>query len=78
MLFGQNVDDLISNYGLLAVFFGSLMEGETVAITGGVMAHRHLLVLWQVTVVVTVAAYLSDLTVFSLAGDTATARGFGR
>lgn len=63
----MNVDQFVSHYGLVAIFLGCLIEGETVAITGGVFAHRHLLVLWQVTLAACLAAYLSDMGYF-LAG----------
>ncbi len=60
----MSLDDLITHYGLIALFVGCFFEGETVAIAGGVMAHRHLLVLWQVVVVVVGAAFLADMTAF--------------
>jgi membrane protein DedA with SNARE-associated domain len=62
----MTLDDLISHYGLIALFVGCFFEGETVAIAGGVMAHRHLLVLWQVIAVVVSAAFLADLTAFTI------------
>jgi membrane protein DedA with SNARE-associated domain len=60
----MSLDAIISHYGLIALFLGCFFEGETVAIAGGVMAHRHLLVLWQVVAVVISAAVLADLTAF--------------
>jgi membrane protein DedA with SNARE-associated domain len=60
----MSLDAIISHYGLIALFVGCFFEGETVAMAGGVMAHRHLLVLWQVVSVVVVAAFLADLTCF--------------
>lgn len=60
----MSLDAIISHYGLIALFVGCFFEGETVAIAGGVMAHRHLLVLWQVVAVVITAAFLADLTAF--------------
>ncbi|WP_127104956.1 DedA family protein [Pararhodobacter zhoushanensis] len=63
----MTLDHLISQYGLWAVFVGCFFEGETAAITGGVFAHRHLLLLWQVTLVAGFAAFLADMSFF-LAG----------
>lgn len=60
----MNLDQFITQYGLVAVFLGCLLEGETVAITGGVFAHRHLLVLWQVALAAGLAAFLSDMSWF--------------
>ena len=34
------LESLVETYGTLAVFFGTSIEGEAVAIAGGVMAHR--------------------------------------
>ncbi|MEO5620591.1 MAG: VTT domain-containing protein [Cypionkella sp.] len=62
----MSLDALISHYGLIAIFVGCFFEGETAAIAGGVMAHRHLLVLWQVAAVVILAAFLADLTAFEV------------
>jgi membrane protein DedA with SNARE-associated domain len=63
----MSVDHFMTQYGLWAVFFGCMVEGETVAITGGIFAHRHLLVLWQVVVMAGLGAYISDMSYF-LAG----------
>ena len=63
----MTLDTLISQYGLWGVFIGCFVEGETAAITGGVFAHRHLLVLWQVALVAGGAAFLAD-TAFFVAG----------
>ena len=38
----MNVDALIAHYGLVAVFLGAGIEGETAVITGGVLAHQGL------------------------------------
>ncbi|TQS69953.1 DedA family protein [Rhodobacteraceae bacterium] len=62
----MTVDHLISHYGLWAIFAGCFLEGETVAITGGLFAHRHLLVLWQVALTAGVAAFCSDMLIFGL------------
>jgi membrane protein DedA with SNARE-associated domain len=60
----MDVDQFVAQYGLVAFFLGCLLEGETVAITGGVFAHRHLLVLWQVALASGLAAFLSDMSWF--------------
>ena len=39
---------LLSTYGYWAVFFGCLLEGETILILAGMAAHQHLLQLWPV------------------------------
>ena len=60
------MDQFISTYGLVAVFLGVVLEGETVAVTGGIMAHRQLLVLWQVACAAIAGAFVTDLAVFLL------------
>lgn len=62
----SHLDQLIANYGLVALFIGCLLEGETVAMAGGVLAHRHLLVSSEVTAVVALAAFTSDTLLFLL------------
>lgn len=57
----HEINDLVAQYGLLALFAGVILEGETVAMTGGVLAHRGLLVVWQVWAVIAAAAFCSDL-----------------
>ncbi|MEK1901219.1 MAG: DedA family protein, partial [Rhizobium sp.] len=39
----MNIELLIENYGLPAIFLGTAFEGETAAFLGGVIAHRDLL-----------------------------------
>lgn len=42
----MSLDALIAQYGLVAIFIGSGTEAAAVA--GGIVAHRHLIPLWQV------------------------------
>ncbi|CAN5160150.1 DedA family protein [soil metagenome] len=44
----MTIDHLISQYGLFGVFVGAGTEGEAAAVAGGLIAHRHLVPLWQV------------------------------
>ncbi len=57
---------LIAQYGLLAVFLGSAIEGETVAFLGGVSAHRHLLPFWAVACAAALGSFLADQIFFFL------------
>lgn len=54
------LEHLIQQYGYLAVFIGTFLEGETVLVLGGFAAHRGFLDIWLVVL----AAFLG-----SLAGD---------
>lgn len=51
------IDQLISQYGYLAIFLGTFLEGETILVLGGFAAHRGLL--WLPGVMV--AAFLGSL-----------------
>lgn len=61
------IHSLIEQYGLLAIFFGCLIEGETAAILGGFFAHQDVLVSWQVFVTAYSGAFCGDAIMF-LAG----------
>ncbi len=60
------MQDLIQQYGYLAVFFGSLLEGETVLIMAGYAAHRGYMDLGLVIVVGTFGGFLGDQFFFTL------------
>ena len=44
----MTIDSLIAHYGVAAIFIGAATEGEAAAVAGGLVAHRHLIPLWQV------------------------------
>ena len=54
----------IATYGYLAVFVGTLLEGETVLVLGGFAAHRGHLSLPVVMVVAFAGSLLGDQTMF--------------
>lgn len=60
----EYVDQLVAQYGLVAVFLGCFLEGESIAVTAGVLAHRHLLVFPQVVAAVTLGAWCADVLFF--------------
>lgn len=51
---------LVEHYGLLAVFVGALLEGETILLLAAAAAHVGLLDLHAVLAVATVGAFLGD------------------
>lgn len=60
------IGDLVESYGYLAVFVGSLLEGETILIAAGFAAHRGLLE-WPLVVLVAMAGgTLGDQLAFLL------------
>jgi membrane protein DedA with SNARE-associated domain len=60
------IDGFITNYGVLALFLGCFVEGESIAIAGGILAHHHLFPIWQAVVAVFAGAYVSDVMWFYL------------
>lgn len=60
-------ETFIEHYGLLAVFLGGLLEGETVLILAGVAAHHGILSVSLVFVVSALAAAIGDQFWFLLA-----------
>jgi membrane protein DedA with SNARE-associated domain len=58
------IENLVTQYGTIAVFAGTAIEGETVAITGGLLAHRGLLQFWPVAAAAALGGYVSDLVIY--------------
>ncbi|CAN5153281.1 DedA family protein [soil metagenome] len=54
------VNDLITQYGLFAIFAGTGIEGEPFAIAGGIVAHHGLLPLWQVILAASIGSCVVD------------------
>lgn len=59
-----NINYLLATYGYWAVFFGCLLEGETILILGGMAAHQHLLRLWPVIAWASLGGMLGDQLLF--------------
>ncbi|MCJ8140797.1 DedA family protein [Falsirhodobacter halotolerans] len=63
----MSLETLVSDYGTFGLFAGSGFEGETVAMLGGVLAHRGLLDVWAAILAVAAGSFLTD-QIFFLAG----------
>lgn len=61
------MESLIARFGLAAIFVGAGIEGEAVAITGGVLAQNGLLPIWGVVISAAAGAWLADQIWFWLA-----------
>ena len=59
---------LIAGYGYLAVFLGTLFEGETVLLAAGFAAHRGLLA-WPLVVAVAFVGYSFGVAMTALLGE---------
>lgn len=59
-----DINYLLATYGYWAVFFGCLLEGETILILGGMAAHQHLLQLWPVIAWASLGGMFGDQLLF--------------
>lgn len=63
----MSIELLIQKYGLLAIFLGAGIEGETVVFLGGVLSHRQLLPFWPTALAAALGSFAADQLLF-LAG----------
>ena len=55
---------ILARYGLIAIFIGAGVEGETVVVTGGVMAHQGLVPLAGAMAVAVLGSFTADQLLF--------------
>lgn len=60
----MTIELLIAKYGLLAVFLGAGIEGETIVVLGGVFAHRHLMNYWEAAAAASAGSFIADQLFF--------------
>ncbi len=60
------MENLITNFGYPALFFGSLLEGESFLITAGFLAKRGYLNLYLIIMLAMAGTYLADVTLYFL------------
>ncbi|SNR28062.1 DedA family protein [Puniceibacterium sediminis] len=60
------IENLIHEYGVIAIYIGCVFEGDTVAITGGVLAHRGLIPFWPVVFAAIAGGLTTDTITFWL------------
>lgn len=51
---------LLQNYGYLAIFIGTILEGETVLLLGSFAAHQNILNIWLLIFTATAGAFIGD------------------
>ena len=61
-----NLQQLIEHYGYLAVFVGALIEGETILVIAGYLAHEGYLNLGVVMAVAAIGGFIGDQFFFTL------------
>ena len=62
----DRADDFIQQYGYAAVLLGTFVEGESIALLGGFLAHGELLDLRLVIVVSFIGSFSGDQTAYWL------------
>lgn len=60
----MSAEAIIARYGLAALFLGAGLEGETVVVTGGLLAHRGLLPLAGAMVAAVLGSFTADQLLF--------------
>jgi membrane protein DedA with SNARE-associated domain len=58
------MEELIAQYGYLAVLVGTFLEGETIVVLGGLAAHQGLLQLEYVIVAALIGSFLGDQVLY--------------
>ena len=62
----MDINSLIAHYGYAALVVGSMAEGETVTLLGGVAAHQGLLRFWLVVASVALGGMIGDQVLYLL------------
>jgi len=62
----MTIEVLIARYGLAAILVGAGVEGETVVIAGGLVAHRGLLPFWGVAIAAVMGSFIADQLFFAI------------
>ncbi|MGH6615824.1 DedA family protein [Sphingomonas sp.] len=60
------IETLLARYGLAAVFLGAGIEGETMVVTGGLLAHDGLLPFFGVAIAAAAGSFVADQLFFAL------------
>ncbi|EIJ42413.1 putative membrane-associated protein [Beggiatoa alba B18LD] len=62
----MDLEQLIINYGYLAIFIGTFLEGETIVVLGGIAAHMGLLDLPLVAATAFMGSFMGDQLFFQI------------
>jgi membrane protein DedA with SNARE-associated domain len=60
----MSIESLITRYGLVAIFVGAGLEGETSVVTGGLLAHQNLLPLVGAGIAAATGSFAADQLFF--------------
>ncbi len=62
----MTIEAILAQYGLIALFLGAGLEGETVVVTGGLLAHRGVVPLPAAMAVAVAGSFVADQLFFLL------------
>lgn len=60
----ETIEHIIREWGYLAVFLGSLIEGESIILTAGFLAHEGYLSLWKIIVLSFFGSLMADQALY--------------
>ena len=60
----MSIDSFLAQYGLAAIFLGAAFEGETSVVTGGLLAHQHMLPLAGSAAAAVTGSFFADQLFF--------------
>ncbi|MBB3962529.1 VTT domain-containing protein [Rhizobium metallidurans] len=56
----MSIEQLIEHYGIVAIFLGTAIEGETAAFLGGIISHRGLISYWSASLMASAGSFAGD------------------
>lgn len=62
----MTLEHLVANYGSFGLFVGASLEGEGIAMLGGIMSHQHLIGFWPAIISLALGSFLADQLFFLL------------
>ncbi|BCB61243.1 hypothetical protein HaloA020_19440 [Halomonas sp. A020] len=62
----MTLEHLVTNYGSFGLFVGASLEGEGIAMLGGIMSHQHLIGVWPAIIALALGSFLADQVFFLL------------
>ncbi|WP_156842757.1 DedA family protein [Novosphingobium aquimarinum] len=62
----MSIELLFVRYGVIAILLGAGLEGEATVVAGGILAHRHLIPLWEAVAAASAGSFIIDQAWFFL------------
>ncbi len=62
----MTLEHLVANYGSFGLFVGASLEGEGIAMLGGIMSQQHLIGVWPAIIALALGSFVADQVFFLL------------